>query len=91
MGSFYLITYSSSIGNAEIIKDRIRQYEDSINFLDSSWFVYSEDGAEAIYKKLSKGGFENDRFLVMHVDFSNYWGRLHKSVWEWIKKDRGEK
>ena len=52
MGSFYLITYSSTIGNVELIKDRIKQYEDSINFLDNSWFVFSEEGAEAIYNKL---------------------------------------
>lgn len=90
MGSFYLITYSSTIGNIELIKDRIKQYEDSINFLDNSWFVFSEEDAGAIYNKLSKGEFENDLFLVTKVDFSSYWGRLNKTVWDWIKKERSK-
>lgn len=88
MGQFFYITYSESIENGQIIKDRIKQYEDYINFLDCNWFVYTEDGVQDIYSKISKGEFENDLILVMQVEFSNYWGRMNKTLWEWIKKER---
>ena len=88
MGSFYYISFSDSIENTHLIKDRIKQYSDCINFLDNNWFVFTEDKAEDIYFKLSKGEFEDDLIFVMRVDFSNYWGRLHKTIWEWIKRDR---
>jgi len=88
MGQFYYITYPSNLENGQLIKDRIKQFSDYNNFLDCNWFVYTEDSAQSIYKKLSKGEFENDKILVMKVDFSNYWGRMQKDLWEWIKKER---
>ena len=88
MGQFYYITYPSSLENGQLIKDRIKQFNDYNNFLDCSWFIYTEDSAQSIYQKLSKGEFENDKILVMKVEFSNYWGRMQKELWEWIKKER---
>lgn len=88
MGKYFFITYSENIENAQLMKDRIKQYEDYFNFLDNNWFIYSNDKAQDIYNKLSKGEFENDLILVMAVDLRNYWGRLNKDVWEWLKKER---
>lgn len=89
MGKFFFITYSENIENAQLLRDRIKQYDDYINFLDNNWFVYSDDSAQVIYKKLSKGEFEDDLILVMAVDLQDYWGRLTKDVWDWLKKERG--
>lgn len=88
MGQFYYITYSENIKNDQFIKDRIKQYDDFINFLDRNWFIYTEDTAETIYDKLSKGEYENDLILVLKVDFKQYWGRMQKALWDWIKQDR---
>ena len=88
MGQFYYITFSSSLENGQLIRDRIKQFDDYINFLDCNWFIYSNESAQAIYSKISKGEFENDRILVMKVDFSNYLGRMQKDLWLWMKKDR---
>lgn len=88
MGKFYYITYSESIENGQIIKDRIKHYSDYINFLDCNWFIYTEDEVQDIYDKISKGEFENDLILVLRVDFAHYWGRMYKTLWEWIKKER---
>ncbi len=88
MGQFYYITYSSDLGNSQLIKDRIKQFNDYINFLDCNWFIYTEESLQNVYEKVSKDEFENDRILVLKVDFTNYWGRMQKSLWEWIKKER---
>ena len=89
MGTFYFITYSENIEKAQLLKDRIKQYGDYFNFLDNNWFVYSNDSAQDIYNKLSKGEFEDDLILVMAVDLKDYWGRLTGDVWDWLKKERG--
>lgn len=88
MGKFYYITYSESIVNGQIIKDRIKQYDDYINFLDCNWFIYTDDEVKDVYEKISKGEFENDLILVLEIEFSQYWGRMNKILWEWIKKER---
>lgn len=88
MGQFYLITYSDSIENVQILKDRIRQFGDYINFLDNNWLIYTQDGVQDIYRKVSNGIFENDLILVMAINENVYWGRLNKAVWEWLKKKR---
>ena len=88
MGYYYYISFSSSIENTQLIKDRIKQYDDCINFLDNNWFIYSQEETKDIYAKLSKGELEDDLLFVMRIDFKNYWGRLHKTVWEWINKER---
>ena len=90
MGKFYYITYSSAIENVQLIKDRIKQFDDYINFFENDWFVYSDLTPKAIYDKLSKGGFENERIFIMEVTFTNYWGRMQKYLWDWIKKDRSD-
>lgn len=88
MGTFFLITFSESIENAQLIKDRIKQYGDCINFLDNNWLIYTNDNVQDIYNKISNGEFENDLILVMAVNTNTYWGRLNKAVWAWLKKDR---
>lgn len=85
---FYYITYSKSIENVQLIKDRIKQYDDCINFLDSNWFICTEETSQEVYNKISKGEFEDDLIYVMRVNFDSYWGRMQKTVWDWIKKDR---
>lgn len=88
MKKYYYITYSESIENEQIIKDRIKQYDDYINFLDHNWFIYTDDEAKDVYQKISKGEFENNLILVLQVNFAQYWGRMNKTLWEWIKKER---
>ena len=88
MGKFYFISYSPTLEDGQLIKDRIKQFSDYINFFDGDWFIYTDESAQSVYNKLSKGEFEDDRIFVMEVDFSHYWGRMQKTLWEWIKKAR---
>lgn len=88
MGQYYYITYPSTLENGHLMKDRIKQFSDYINFMDCNWFIYTDEDIQSVYGKLTKGEFENEKILILKIDFSNYWGRMQKELWEWMKKER---
>lgn len=89
MSAFYQISYDyKSIDKDEIIKDRIKQFGDYFNVFPGFWLIYTDVPYKKIYQRIANEQFEDIALLVLKVDISTYWGRMDKSLWDWLKKDR---
>lgn len=89
MGAFYQISYDyKSIDKDEIIKDRIKQFGDYCNIFPGIWMVYTDVPPQDIYQRIANELFEDIAIVVLKIDTSTYWGRMDKSLWVWLKKER---
>ena len=89
MGKFYQISYDiRSIDNNELIKDRIKQFGDFCNIFPGTWLIYKDLSVQEIYQKISNEQFEEISMIVLMMDDSAYWGRMDKSIWDWLKHKR---
>lgn len=90
MGKFYQISYDCrSIDKDELIKDRIKQFGDYCNIFPGVWLIYTDISVQDVYQRITNEQFEEIALLVLRVDVTAYWGRMDKSVWDWIKQSRG--
>ncbi len=65
--------------------EAIKQIGDWWHYLDSTWLVYSQANAEAIFKHLSPHIDKND-FVLITVIGKDYNGWLPQEAWDWIKQ-----
>ncbi|WP_300905155.1 hypothetical protein [uncultured Alistipes sp.] len=92
MSAFYQISYDyKSIDKDEIIKDRIKQFGDYCNVFPGIWLIYTDVPYKDIYQRIANEQFEDIALLVLKIDITTYWGRMDKSLWDWLKKDRSQK
>lgn len=87
MSAFYQISYDpKSIMNDALLVDRIKQYGVYCNILPGTWLIYTTDDAKEIYERITRDQYEGMLLIVCKLDMSSYWGRMDKSLWEWIRK-----
>ena len=69
MGKYFFITYSENIENAQLMKDRIKQYEDYFNYYSNIRLQLSMEGSEVYEIDLAK---QKDRQVLYAGDGMEY-------------------
>ena len=75
--------------NYKDLYDGIKSLGDWWHYLDSSWLVDTDLGADAIWDRLKPHVDKNDNLLIIGVT-EDYSGWLQQEAWNWLK-DRSQK
>ena len=86
----YLIINNSGSPLSDVIKDRIKSFEE-FYFLQQDIYLVKTDKstAQEVYEAIVKTDYASLSIVVMAIDSvvsQGYWGRSRTAFWEWLKK-----
>lgn len=85
MNRIYLIQYD--VADDSVIVNRIKSLGNWIQYFEKNWIVKTNLAPKAIYEKLSLD-YEKDRFFIIELSSTNYWGRMDTTVWDWFSQNK---
>lgn len=83
MNRLYII--QTDIKNNEVFNQRLKSLGGWMRYFSDNWIIESPLSAKEIYNQISVG-YENESIFIIEIQKNNYWGRMNKTVWDFLQK-----